>query len=132
MGHLKFKTRRGIGFHNMKGEAKAVNPETMDAWKNTVLPKFIEEYSHDDIYNTDEPHVFYQLQPSKYLVFKDEDGRNGKCSNSRITVMPIANMSVSHKLKPLVINNCWKLHIFSQKRINMHQLQVELQANKKA
>ena len=41
-------------------------------------------------------------------------------------------MSATHKLKPLVINNCWKPLIFSQKRINVHQLPVEFHANKKA
>ena len=49
MGHPKFKTRKGIGFCNIKGGAKAVNPETSDAWKNTLLLKLLEEYSPDDI-----------------------------------------------------------------------------------
>ena len=39
-----------------------------------------------------------------------------------ITVLPVANMSCTHKLKLQVINNCWKLHTISQKRINVHQL----------
>ena len=67
---------------------------------------------------------------NKSMVF--EDGRGGKCSKSRITVMPVANMSGFQKLKPLVINNCWKLHTFSQKRINIHELPMEFHANKKA
>ena len=104
----RFKTSKGIGFHSIKGEAKAVKPKAMDAWKNTLLPKLLKEYSPDDTYNTDKTGPFYKLQPSKSLVFKDENGIGGKCSKSRITVMPVANISSTHKLKPLVINNCWK------------------------
>ena len=49
--------------------------------------------------------LFYKLQPNKSLFFKDKDGRGGKCSKSKITVMPVANMVGTHKLKPMVINN---------------------------
>ena len=38
-----FKTRKGIGFCNIKGEANAVKPEAMDAWKNALLPKLLKE-----------------------------------------------------------------------------------------
>ena len=128
----RFKTRKGIGFCNIKGEAKAVKPEAIDASKNTLLPKFLEEYSINDIYSADKNGLFYKLQPSKCLVLKDEDGSGGKCSKSRIAVTPMANMSGTHKLKPLVINNSWKTHIFSQKRTNVRQLLVEFHSNKKA
>ena len=127
---IQFKTRKGIGFCTIKGEAKAVKPEALDAWKNTLLPKLLKEYSPDDIYNADKTDLFYKLQPNKFLVLKDEDG--DKCSKSMITMMPVANMSGTHKQKPLVINNCWKPDIFIQKRINVHQLPVEFHANKKA
>ena len=80
----------------------------MDAWKNNLLPKFVEEYYPDDINNSDWTGLFNKLQPNKSLFFKDEDGRDGKCSKSGITVMPVADMSDTQKLKPLTINNCWK------------------------
>ena len=94
--------------------------EAMYAGKNTLLSKLLKEYSPDDIYNPNETVLFYKLQPCRPLEFKDKGGRGDKCSKSRITVMPVANTCYTHKLKPLVINNCWKLHIFSQKRINIH------------
>lgn len=128
----RFKTRKGIGFRNIKGEAKAVKPEAVDAWNKTLLPQLLQEYAAEDIYNTDETGLFYKLQPSKSLVYKDEDGRGGKCSKARITVLLTANMTGSHKLQPLVINNCWKPHIFSQKRINQASLPVDFHANKNA
>ena len=56
-----FKTRKGIGFRNIKGEDKAVNPEAMDAWKNTLQSELLEEYSPGDIYNTDKTGLFYKL-----------------------------------------------------------------------
>ena len=107
----QFNLRKMSGFCNIKGEAKVVKPEAMDVWKNTLLPKLLDEYSPNDINNADETGIFYKLETNKSLVFRDKDGRGGKCSKPRITVMPVANMSGTHKLTPLVINNCWK-HIF--------------------
>ena len=66
-----FKTRKGIGFCTIKREAKAVKPEAMDAWKNTLLPKLLEDYSSDDIYNTHETGLIYKQQPKKSLVTVD-------------------------------------------------------------
>ena len=45
--------------------------------------------------------------------------------------VPVANMSSTHKLNPLVINNCLKPHIFSQKSTNVQQLPVDFHTNKK-
>ena len=56
-----FKTRKVIGFFTITGEATAVTLEAMDAWKKTLLPKLLEEYSLDDIYNDDETGLFYKL-----------------------------------------------------------------------
>ena len=50
----RFKTTKGIGYNTIKGEVKDVKPEAMDAWKNTLLPKLLKDYSPDDIYNADE------------------------------------------------------------------------------
>ncbi|MCP3953123.1 MAG: hypothetical protein GY697_13035 [Desulfobacterales bacterium] len=127
-----FKRRKGIVFKNIVGEAKSVPQEAVDAWKSTLLPQLLKDYTPDRIYNLDETGLFYKLQPSKSLVYKDEDGRGGKLSKARITVMPCANMDGSHKLKPLVIGNCMKPHCFVRKRINIKQLPVDYFANKKA
>ena len=121
----RFKVRKGIGFRNIRGEAKSVSSEAVDAWKTTLLPQLLAEFSPEDIYNTDETGLFYKLQPDKSLAYKDEDGRGGKRSKARITVLTTANMTGTHKLKPLVINNCQRPHVFSQKRIQPHQLPVD-------
>ena len=76
----RFKGRKAIVFRVIRGEAKAVNPEMVDAWQSTLLPQLLEEFSPEDIYNTDETGLFYQMQPDKSLTHKDEDGRGGKCS----------------------------------------------------
>ena len=115
-----FKTRKGLGFRTIKGKSKAIKPEAMDAWKNTLRHKLLKY-----ICNADETGLVYKLQHNKPLVFKEDNGRGDTCSKSRITVIPMSNMSSTYKLKPLVINNCWKLHIDSQKRINVNQLPVE-------
>lgn len=94
-----FKSRRGITFRTIQGEAKSVPQEAVDAWRATLLPQLLKEYSPDCIYNCDETGLFYKLQPSKSLAYKDEDGRGGKLSKARITVMPCANMDGTHKVK---------------------------------
>ena len=128
----RFKARKGIGFRAIKGEAKSVKPEAVDAWKKTLLPKLLEEFAPEDIYNADETGLFYQLQPDKSLVYKDEDGRGGKRSKLRVTVLTVANMDGSDKLKPVLINKCRRPHAFSQKRVNVDRLPVDYQWNKNA
>ena len=59
-------------------------------------------------------------------------GGGGEVSKSRITVLTTANMSGTHKVKPLVINNCQKPHVFSQKRIKPESLPVDWYFNRKA
>ncbi len=105
MGHHEFKAsngwldqmkvRKDLKFRAIKGEAKSVPTDAVDAWRNTLLPQLLQEYSPDNIYNADETGLFYKLMPNKSLVYKDEDGRGGKLSKERVTVLPTVNKSTS-------------------------------------
>ena len=55
MGYIAgFKNRKGISFRQIQGEAKSVPQEAVDAWKGTLLPQLLQQYSPADIYNLDE------------------------------------------------------------------------------
>ena len=71
--------QEGIGFHNIKGEAKVVKPEAMDALQNTILPKPVTSIMLIRL----ESSISHRLTSP---FFKDSDGRGGKCSKSMITV----------------------------------------------
>ena len=86
----RFKERRGIVYKNDCGKSNAVNCEIVQSWKEK-LPSLIEQC------------LFYKLQPDKSLHFKGESCSGGKKSKERITVMLVANMSGTNKLKPLLI-----------------------------
>ena len=113
--------------HN-QGRGQSCQTRNHGCLEEHLLPKLL-----DDIYNAGETSLFHKLQLNKSLVLKDKDVRGGKCSKFRITVMHVGNMSAgTHELKPPVINNCWKPHVFSQWQINVQQLPVEFHTNKKA
>ena len=127
-----FKSRKGLSVRRIQGEAKSVNPSTVDAWKTTLLAKLLEEYSADCIYNADETGLFWKKQPNTSLVYKGEDGRGGKRSKERVTLLLAANMTGTDKLKPLVVNRSKNPRAFGRNRSNATNLPVEWEANPSA
>lgn len=57
------------------------------------LPKLIENYSPDDIFNVDETGLFYKRLPEKTFIFIDQSCSGGKHSKDRVTFLLGANMS---------------------------------------
>lgn len=56
------------------------------------------------VYNADESGLFWRMLPQKTFVHRTEESAPGrKMSKDRITFMPYANATGTHKLKLLVI-----------------------------
>ena len=66
--------------------------EDVDAWHQTVWTEILQEYEAKDIYNCDEPGLFYRILPSRTLAFKGQKCAGGKMSKERISIMFCANM----------------------------------------
>ncbi|CAF4210512.1 unnamed protein product [Rotaria magnacalcarata] len=125
----RFRTRYNIQFRPICGEARAVDPSTVDDWKGR-LHSIIEHYDPCNIFNMDETSLFYKLMPDRSLVIDRNDFRGGKRSKDRYTVMLCSNMLGSEKLKPVVIGKYAKPRCF--KNIDMKKLPVQWFSNRTA
>lgn len=99
----KFKNRHNIVGKTLCGESADANLGERDKWINNVLPRLIEKYDANDIFNADETGLFFKCLPNKTLAFKNEKCFGGKQSKERITVLVGSNMTGIEKLKLLVI-----------------------------
>nr|XP_006817586.1 PREDICTED: tigger transposable element-derived protein 4-like [Saccoglossus kowalevskii] len=124
----RFKSRHGITFKSMCGEAASVSDVMVDDWVTLTLPGLIDGYAPRDIFNADETGLFFRLMPDKTLSFKNDVCSGGRTSKERLTVMLCANMDGSEKLKPLVIGKSKNPRCFK----NMKSPPVDYKANKKA
>ena len=127
-----WKTRKGIKLRTISGEAKSADVGAADAWRTTILPGLLEEFGPDRIYNADETGLFWKMQPKRSLVCKGEDGRGGKGSKERVTLLLASNMSGTDKLRPLVINKSLRPRAFGRNRGQSANLPVDWDANKTA
>ncbi|XP_049315732.1 tigger transposable element-derived protein 4-like [Bactrocera dorsalis] len=123
-----FKRRHGIVQKTLCGESADVNLQNREEWVMNVLPRLIENYNANDIFNADETGLFFKCLPNKTLTFKTEQWFGGKQSRERITVMMGRNMTGSEKLKLLVIGKAKNPRCFE----GVKSLDVDYEFNKKA
>ena len=60
----RWKTRHGITFKTIAGEASSCTPEMTASWEQTTLPTILSSYNLADIYNADEFGLFYSMRLS--------------------------------------------------------------------
>jgi hypothetical protein len=126
----KFKKRHGIRGLSISGEKLSADEAAVEPFRQTFLNK-IERMGlvPDQIYNADESGLFWKVLPMKTLVHEKEKSAPGrKISKERITFMPCANASGSHKLKLLVLGKANKPRAFK----NCSNLPVVYKGQKKA
>lgn len=124
----KFKKRHGIVQKTLCGESAAANIQTRDEWVTNVLPKLLEKYDENDIFNADETGLFFKCLPNKTMAFKNEKCFGGKNSKERITVMVACNMTGSEKVKLLIIGKAKNPRCFK----GIKSLDVDYEFNTKA
>ena len=111
----------------MLGESAIVNPETVMDWKSEELPTIIYVYQPKDIFNVHETGLFYNLQPSKTLTYKDDSCHGGTKSKQRVTVLLGCNSDSTEKLPPLVFGKYNKPHCFRNVKKSPHQIHSKFQ-----
>lgn len=124
----KFKLRYGITYKRVCGESGAVDPETVSAWREDMLPTLLRDYELKDVFNADETGLFFNLLPDKTLAMANDTCHGGKKSKERLTVLLCANADGSEKLPPLVIGKFAKPRCFK----NVKSLPTQYTFNKKA
>ncbi|XP_066903573.1 uncharacterized protein [Halyomorpha halys] len=90
--------RHGITGRSVCGESASV--ESVDHWKQEVLPTIVKHYALSD---TDETGLFFNLLPSKILADKNDPCFGGKKSKQRITVLLTTNAEETSKMRPLAM-----------------------------
>jgi len=123
----RFKKRHSITFKVAAGEAASVEGAAVNDWV-ARLPKILEGYSADDVFNMDETGVFYKMLPDRTLCFRDEKCHGGKRAKDRLTAAVCCNMSGSEKWPLLVIGKSQNPRCFK----NVKSLPVTYKANKRA
>ncbi|XP_070384481.1 tigger transposable element-derived protein 4-like [Dermacentor albipictus] len=122
----RFKARHDIVAKVIFGEAAAVDPLTTSSW--LLTNKVLDQYKPSDIYNADEPALFYEMLPSKTLDLKGQKCLRGKHSKRRVTILLRTNMDSTDKRPLLVIGRSKKPRCFKGNR----RLPVQYTANLKA
>ena len=112
----RWKTRHGIPFKTIAGEASSCTPEMTASWEQTTLPTILSSYNLADIYNANEFGLFYQALPEKSLLLKSEKCVGGKHSTIRLTGRAAANV-LGEKLLMFVIGRSAKPRCFSGMQI---------------
>ena len=80
------KASNNIVAKMLSGESRAANLKVVNDWV-TELPRVLEGFKEEDIYNTDETGLFFKACTNKTLVLLDDDGHGGKVSKDRVTLL---------------------------------------------
>lgn len=112
----KFKKRHGIRQLTITGEKLSADESAVEPFKRKFLDKIKEmDLNPHQVYNADESGLFWKVLPNKTLAHQGEKSAPGrKVKKDRITFMPCANASGSHKLRMLVVGKANKPRAFKR------------------
>jgi len=110
---------------NLHGESASVNPEAVRDWLSK-LDDLCANYKDEDVFNTDETGLFYQMELTGTMRFRHENCSGGKQSKTRCTVLLTCSLT-GEKLPLLVIGKSKNPRCF--KNINRNILGVIYRSN---
>ncbi|XP_025417896.1 jerky protein homolog-like [Sipha flava] len=115
----KFKHRHGIRRLKITGEKLSCDEASIEPFRNELLRvKNENNLDLEQIYNADESGLFWRMLPEHTLTSSHEKNAPGrKMIKARITFMPCADASGTHKLPLLVIGTAQKPRAF--KSVNL-------------
>ena len=87
----RWKRRFNISLKKISDQGKSYTPELIAPWKETSLLTLLSKYDLQNIYNSDEFGLFYQIHPEKSLHLEKEKCIGGKQSKIRITRTAASN-----------------------------------------
>ena len=61
----KFKLRYNVAWKKQHGEKQSADVDAADSWAEEKLPKLIENYEEDNIFNADESGLYWRGLPDK-------------------------------------------------------------------
>lgn len=99
----RWKARHSITFKVLQGEGGAVTPDMIHEWSTTTLPRILDRYELEAIYNADEAGLAWRQQTEGTHTFKSTVRKGRKVSKERITMLVAANSDGTDKLPLLII-----------------------------
>lgn len=78
-------------FKDIVGEKGAVSADVCTDWMPEKLPRIIDGYRKQNVFNLDETGLFYKLLPNKTIEFKNNSCSGGKLCKDRVTVLVSSN-----------------------------------------
>lgn len=94
---FRWRQRTNIKVGKIHGESKDNDEVAAENFKNSVLPKLLEEYSPDCIFNADESGLYYKALPNTTYFVKGEQPKGWKTQKTRLTLLFICNSTGSYK-----------------------------------
>ncbi|CAF1202139.1 unnamed protein product [Adineta steineri] len=125
----KFRSRHNISHRTINDESSSIDNLTVDDWIQRI-PKLVERFDVNNIFNCDESGLFFKALPDKSLTLHKEACKGGKKSKDRFTIMFCVNLTGTEKLKPLIISKSLRPRCF--KNIDINKYSIEWKANKTA
>lgn len=99
----RFKERHSLKFKKEHGEKQATDVAAATNFKKDILPRLLEIYDKNNIFNADETGLYFKGLPDRGYAPSNETLSGGKKAKERVTVLVCANMSGTEKRKLMVI-----------------------------
>ena len=99
----RYKKRRGFCFRKIRGESRSVTPQMTEKWFEHELPRILEAYPPEDVYNMDETSLFFKAPADRSLVLPGDSASGIKVSKERVILALCVNMNGSDKRQPVII-----------------------------
>lgn len=99
----RFKERHGLRFKKEHGEKQNSDIEAAELFRSDTLPRLLERFDPNDIFNADETALYFRGLPDKGYAPSGDQLVGGKKAKDRVTILVCANMSGSEKKKLMVI-----------------------------
>ena len=93
----RLKKHENNSFQKLHDEKRAADTEGAESWKTQILPSIVEGYEPHNIFNVDEPGLFYKATPTGSLVDKGEERSGIKIRRECLTFLMIVNQSGTEK-----------------------------------
>jgi hypothetical protein len=123
----RFRERYNIKYGIVSGESANVDQSKTEDWIKNEWNKISVGYDSKDIYNRDEPGLFFKALHNNTLRFKEEKCHGGKLSKERLTVWVCSNC-LGERNKLVVIGKSKNPRCFK----NIKKLPVTYYNNRKA
>ncbi|KAL4153277.1 hypothetical protein QTP88_001110 [Uroleucon formosanum] len=98
----KFKKRHDLTFKKVCGESASFDPCISQDWKNELINLLV-DYDDRDIFNADEPGLFYKCLPDRTLTFKNE-----KCHGEVLACMGDVPCKMSILTAMEMVHKAWE------------------------